>query len=147
MRFRGTLELHGKTATGLHVPDEVVAALGPSRRPAVRATIAGHTYRTSVAAMGGRFLLGVSAEVRAAAGVAAGDVLDVDLELDTDVREVEVPADLGAALDAAPGTRAAFQALTYSNQRALVMSVEGARTDETRQRRIAKATSALTPPT
>jgi Bacteriocin-protection, YdeI or OmpD-Associated/Domain of unknown function (DUF1905) len=143
MRFRAVLELHGKTATGMQVPDEVVAALGSSRRPAVRVTINGYTYRSSVAVMGGVFMLGVSAENRAGAGVAAGDVLDVDLELDTEPREVEVPADLAAALDAEPRARAAYEALTYSNKRALVMSVEGAKTDETRQRRIAKSVTAL----
>jgi Bacteriocin-protection, YdeI or OmpD-Associated/Domain of unknown function (DUF1905) len=143
MRFRAVLELHGKTATGMQVPDEVVAALGSSRRPAVCVTINGYTYRSSVAVMGGVFMLGVSAENRAGAGVAAGDVLDVDLELDTEPREVEVPADLAAALDAEPRARAAYEALTYSNKRALVMSVEGAKTDETRQRRIAKSVTAL----
>jgi hypothetical protein len=143
MRFRATLELHGKTATGIQVPDAIVAALGSSRRPAVRVTINGYTYRSSVAVMGGVFMLGVSAENRAGAGVAAGDVLDVDLELDTEPREVAVPDDLLAALDAEPRARAAYEALTYSNKRALVMSVEGAKTDETRQRRIAKSVVAL----
>jgi len=143
MRFRATLELHGKTATGVQVPDAIVAALGSSRRPAVRVTINGYTYRSSVAVMGGVFMLGVSAENRAGAGVAAGDVLDVDLELDTEPREVAVPDDLLAALDADPRARAAYEALTYSNKRALVLSVEGAKTDETRQRRIAKSVAGL----
>jgi Bacteriocin-protection, YdeI or OmpD-Associated/Domain of unknown function (DUF1905) len=143
MRFRAVLELHGKTATGMQVPDEVVAALGSSRRPAVRVTINGYTYRSSVAVMGGVFMLGVSAENRSGAGVAAGDVLDVDLELDTEPREVVVPADLLAALDAEPRARAAYETLTYSSKRALVMSVEGAKTDETRQRRIAKSVATL----
>ncbi|HZD38758.1 MAG TPA: DUF1905 domain-containing protein, partial [Actinomycetes bacterium] len=82
MRFRATIELSGKTATGIEVPEEVVAGLGNSRRPAVRATISGYTYRSSVGSMGGRFLLPISAEVRDRAGVAAGDEVDVDLELD-----------------------------------------------------------------
>ena len=143
MRFRTTLELHGKTATGIEVPDDVVAALDAGKRPPVRVTVNGHTWRSTVAVMGGRNLVGVSAENRAAAGVSAGDVLDVELVLDTEKREVEVPADLAAALAAAPDAAAAFAALSYSNKSRHVLSVEGAKTDETRARRIAKAVSDL----
>ena len=143
MRFRTTLELHGKTATGIEVPDDVVAALDAGKRPAVRVTVNGHTWRSTVAVMGGRNLVGVSAENRAAAGVSAGDVLDVELVVDTEKREVEVPADLAAALAAAPDAAAAFAALSYSNKSRHVLSVEGAKTEETRARRIAKAVSDL----
>ena len=143
MRFRTTLELHGKTATGIEVPDDVVAALDAGKRPAVRVTVNGHTWRSTVAVMGGRNLVGVSAENRAAAGVSAGDVLDVELVVDTEKREVEVPADLAAALAAAPDAAAAFAELSYSNKSRHVLSVEGAKTDETRARRIAKAVSDL----
>ena len=143
MRFRTTLELHGKTATGIEVPDDVVAALDAGKRPAVRVTVNGHTWRSTVAVMGGRNLVGVSAENRAAAGVSAGDVLDVELVLDTEKREVEVPADLAAALAAAPDAAAAFAELSYSNKSRHVLSVEGAKTDETRARRIAKAVADL----
>ena len=143
MRFRTTLELHGKTATGIEVPDDVVAALDAGKRPAVRVTVNGHTWRSTVAVMGGRNLVGVSAENRAAAGVSAGDVLDVELVLDTEKREVEVPADLAAALAAAPDAAAAFAALSYSNKSRHVLSVERAKTEETRARRIAKAVSDL----
>jgi len=143
MMFRTTLELHGKTATGIEVPDDVVAALDAGKRPPVRVTVNGHTWRSTVAVMGGRNLVGVSAENRAAAGVSAGDVLDVELVLDTEKREVEVPADLAAALAAAPDAAAAFAALSYSNKSRHVLSVEGAKTEETRARRIAKAVSDL----
>jgi len=89
------------------------------------------------------------AENRAAAGVAAGDEIDVDLELelelDTESREVEVPADLATALGAVPGARAAFDRLSYSHQRRWVLSVDDAKTPETRQRRIDKAVAELTP--
>ena len=98
MRFRATVELGGATATGVHVPDEVVASLGAGKRPKVRVKINGYTYRSSVASMGGRFMLGISADVRERAGVAAGDQVDVYLELDTDPREVTVPADFAKAL-------------------------------------------------
>jgi hypothetical protein len=143
MRFRAILALGGKTATGFPVPDEIVAGLGSSRRPAVRVTIGGYTYRSSVAVMGGVFMLPVSAEVRRNTGIAAGDEVEVDLELDTEPREVTVPADLAAALDADAGARTGFEALTYSNKRRYVMSIEDAKTAETRQRRIAKAVTEL----
>ena len=143
MKFRTSLELHGKTATGIEVPDDIVAALDAGKRPAVRVTVNGHTWRSTVAVMGGRNLVGVSAENRAAAGVSAGDVIDVELVLDTETREVEVPADLEAALTANPDAAAAFAALSYSNKSRHVLSIEGAKTDETRARRIAKAVSDL----
>ena len=143
MMFRTTLELHGKTATGIEVPDDVVAALDAGKRPPVRVTVNGHTWRSTVAVMGGHNLVGVSAENRAAAGVSAGDVIDVELVLDTEKREVEVPADLEAALTANPDAAAAFAALSYSHKSRHVLSIEGAKTDETRARRIAKAVSDL----
>ena len=143
MKFRTSLELHGKTATGIEVPDDIVAALDAGKRPAVRVTVNGHSWRSTVAVMGGRNLVGVSAENRAAAGVSAGDVIDVELVLDTEKREVEVPADLEAALTANPDAAAAFAALSYSNKSRHVLSIEGAKTDETRARRIAKAVSDL----
>ena len=137
--FHTTILLSGKTATGVRVPDDVVEALGAGKRPPVRVTIRGYTYRSSIAVMGGVFMLGVSDEVRRNAGVAAGDEVDIDLELDTAPRTVDVPDDLSRALDAEPVARSGFDRLSYSNQLRLVLSVEGAKTDETRQRRIVKA--------
>lgn len=138
MKFHGKVELNGKTATGIEVPAEVITGLSAGKRPAVRATINGFTYRTSVGAMGGRFLLPVSAQIRAAAGVAAGDEVDVDLEVDTEPRTVTVPADLAAALDADPAVRRAFDGLSYSHQLRYVQPIEDAKTAATRQRRIDK---------
>ncbi|MDT2008702.1 DUF1905 domain-containing protein [Rhodococcus opacus] len=143
MRFRTTIELGGKTATGFRIPVAVVEELGSGKRPAVRVTIGSHTYRTTVAPMGGVFMIPLSAENRSGAGVAAGDEVDVDVELDTEPRVVTVPADFAAALDRQPDARKAFDALSYSNQRRHVLSIEGAKTDETRQRRIGKAVDAL----
>jgi hypothetical protein len=99
MRFHATIELGGKTATGIEVPAEVVAALGSGKRPPVRVTINEYTYRSTVASMGGRFMLPVSAEVRGSAGISAGEEVDVDIELDTEPREVTVPPDFAGALD------------------------------------------------
>ena len=134
--FRTTLLLAGKTATGIVIPPEVVESLGAGKKPAVRVTINGYTYRNTVAVMGGDFMVGVSAEHRAAAGVAAGDVLDITLELDTEPRIVEVPEDLAAALAVKPGARAAFDALSTSIRKEYVRQVESAKAVETRQRRI-----------
>lgn len=143
MRFRTVVELGGKTATGIRVPPEVVTSLGSSKRPPVRVTIKGHTYRSTVAVMGGAFMIAVSAEVRQSAGVAAGDEVDVDIELDTEPREVIVPSDFTAALDADAEARRFFEGLSYSNKRGIVMSIEDAKTAATRQRRITKAISTL----
>jgi hypothetical protein len=143
MRFRATVERSGKTATGIPVPETVVKGLGAGKRPPVRVTINGYTYRSTVAPMDGRFMIGVSAENRAAARVAGGDVVDVDVELDTAPREVAVPKDLAAALKKDAKARATFEGLSPSNQRWHVQSIEGAKTDETRRRRIAKSIAAL----
>lgn len=143
MQFRTVVEQSGKTATGLPVPPEVIEALDAGKRIPVRVTIGGHTYRSTVAPYGGAYMIPLSAEHREAAGVAGGDEVDVEIELDAAPRTVEVPSDLVAALDAAPPARARFDALSYSNQRRHVLSVEGAKTDETRQRRIAKAVEEL----
>jgi hypothetical protein len=143
VRFRATIEQSGKTATGIQVPEEVVQALGSGKRPAVKVTINGYSYRSSVAVLGGRYMVGVSAEHRAGAGVAGGDEVDVDIDLDTAPREVTVPADLAAALDAEPAARRTFDGLSYSNKSWHVLQVEGAKTDETRQRRIAKSVDIL----
>lgn len=143
MRFRAVIQLSGKTATGIQVPAEVVAGLGTNKRPSVRVTINGYTYRSTVATMGGEFMLPVSAEVREGAGVAAGDEVDVDVELDTEPREVSVPPDFAEALDRDADARRFFDGLSYSNKRRLVLSIEEAKTAETRQRRIAKTVDTL----
>jgi hypothetical protein len=144
MRFRAIVELNGKTATGVEVPAGVLAGLGAGKRPKVLVTINGHRYRSSVGSMGGRSLLPLSADVRAATGVAAGDDIEIDLALDTAERSVTVPADLAAALAAVPGARAAFDALSYSNRHRHVLAVEGAKTEATRRRRIDRVVAELT---
>jgi Bacteriocin-protection, YdeI or OmpD-Associated/Domain of unknown function (DUF1905) len=143
MRFRTTIQQSSKTATGIRVPAEIVDGLGAGRRPKVRVTIRGYTYRSSVAVMGGVYMIGVSAETRAGAGIAGGDEVEVDLELDTAPREVTVSADFAEALDAEPSARRTFDALSYSNKSWHVLQIEGAKSDETRQRRIVKSVEVL----
>jgi hypothetical protein len=143
MKFDVTILQGGKTATGFEVPPEVVEALGSGKRPAVTVTINGYTYRSTVATMSGKFMLGVSAEVREHAGVAGGDHVRVDVQLDTKPREVNVPADFKRALGRDAKAKRAFEALSYSNKQRHVLSIEGAKTDETRKRRIDKAIATL----
>jgi hypothetical protein len=143
VRLRTTIEQAGKTATGFEVPSTVIEGLGAGKRPPVRVTINGHTYRSTVASMGGRFKVGVSAENREASGVAGGDVVDVDIEFDTAPREVTVPPDFAKALKKDAKAKKRFDALSHSNKRWHVQSIEGAKTDETWQRRIAKSVAAL----
>jgi hypothetical protein len=143
MRFRTTLLQHGKSATGIRIPPEIVEAIDAGKRPPVSVTINGHTFRTTVAPRPGDvFLVGVSAVNREQARVAAGDEIDVDIEHDGAPRTVDVPADLRAALDEA-GLRDRFDALAYSHRKQHVLAVEDAKTEATRRRRIAKAVEML----
>lgn len=141
MRFDSVVELGGKTATGIPVPDQVVAALGDSRRPPVTITVNGYTYRTTAVRMGGRFLVPLSAEHRTASGVAAGDEVSVEIALDVEPREVVVPDDLAEAMD--EPTRATYDALAFSHRKEWVRWVEDAKKPETRTARIEKTVAAL----
>jgi hypothetical protein len=143
MRFRTTILQSGKNTTGIQVPDEVVEALGSGKRPAVKVTVNGYSYRSTVASMSGVFMVSLSAQHRAGPGVGGGDEAEVDLELDSAPREVTVPPELVAALDAEPAARATFDGLSYSNKSWHVLQVTGAKTEETRQRRIARSVDAL----
>jgi hypothetical protein len=143
MKIHALIEQTGKTACGFSVPADVVLALGKGKRPAVNVTINGYTYRSTVAPMGGRYLIGVSAENRAAAGVAGGESHDIELTLDTLPREVELPADFAAALAGNPAARRTFDSLSPSNKGYHTALIAGAKTEETRQRRIEKSIAAL----
>ena len=118
-------------------------ALGAGKRPKVLVTIRGYSYRSSVAVMGGTYMIGVSAENRAGAGVKGGDEVDVELELDTAPREVAVPAEFAAALAADPDAQRTFDGLSYSNKSWHVLQIDGAKSAETRGRRIARSIAAL----
>jgi hypothetical protein len=131
-------QAEGLNATGLSVPPEVVAALGSHKRPKVVVSVNGYTYRSTVAAYSGDvFMLPLSQEHREAAGVKAGDEVEVTLTLDTEPRTVEVPGDLAAALAEKPGATAAFDALSYTMRKEYARQVESAKARETRERRIA----------
>jgi len=143
MRFHTTIVQSGTNTTGIRVPDEVIDALGAGRKPPVSVTVNGFTYRSTVAVMDGSYMISLSAANREAAGVAGGDEVDVEVALDTAPREVSVPADFAAALDAEPAARETFDRISNSNKGWHVLSIEGAKSDETRQRRIAKSIATL----
>jgi Bacteriocin-protection, YdeI or OmpD-Associated/Domain of unknown function (DUF1905) len=150
MKFRATLRQNGKTATGIAVPTEVIESLGAGKKPPVSITLtpldagSGYTYRTTVAPRGAEFLVPVSGEVRANAGVAAGDELDVDIELDTAPRTVDVPSDLTEALAPEAAAKEFFNGLSYSHQKAYVVWIEDAKKPETRADRVGKTVEMLT---
>ena len=142
--FRTVLEATGGNTVGLVVPDDVVAAFDRGRRVPVVVTIDdGHSYRTSISSMGGRFLVSFSAATRAATGRGAGDEVAVRLEVDDAPRTVEPPAALAAALAGDAAAAEAWARLSPSKQQAHALSIESARTDETRERRLAKVLEAL----
>ncbi|HEX5859448.1 MAG TPA: YdeI/OmpD-associated family protein [Microbacterium sp.] len=134
MRFETTLFLDGNN-TGIEVPPEIIEQLDGGKRPPVVVTVNGYEYRSTVAVMGGRYLIPFSSDKRAATGLAGGDPIIVELTLDTAPRTVEVPDDLAAALRGGDA-REAFDALSPSARKAHVTNVEAAKAPETRQRRI-----------
>lgn len=142
MRFATTIHQTGNN-TGIVVPDEVVEALGAGKKPKVVVTVGGHTYRSSIASMGGRFLISLSADNRAKAGVAGGDDVEVELALDDAPRTVDLPPELAEALDADPAAKAAFDALSYSNQRRLAEPIGAAKAPDTKARRVEKVLAEL----
>lgn len=143
MKFSTTVELSGKTATGLPVPDDVVEALGRGRRPPVRVTIGPYTFHTAIGVMGGRYLIPLNAQHRDAAGIRAGDEVTVDLHADDQPQETAVPADLATALSGDPEAGHFFGSLTTSQRREWIRWIEDAKRAATRQTRIAAALDAL----
>jgi len=143
IRFRTKVLTAGKTTTAIQIPDDVIERLGAGKRPAIRVTINGYTYRSTAAVMGGRFMVGINAENRAKTRVAGGDEVDVDIALDTEPREVTLPADFASALSRNAQAKRQFEALSPSKKKAIVSGIEGAKTAETRERRISKALGVL----
>lgn len=142
VKFSTTMSQMGNN-TGIEVPDGVVAALDAGKRPAVVVRVNGYEYRSTIALMGGRYLLPFSAERRKESGIGGGDPIDVELTLDTTPRTVEVPDDLQSALAASPQAAAAWDKLSYTYQKEHVRSVLDAKKAETRTRRIAAVIAKL----
>jgi bifunctional DNA-binding transcriptional regulator/antitoxin component of YhaV-PrlF toxin-antitoxin module len=145
MKFRAEVE-PTEPMRGLVVPEPVVEKLGGGKRPPVAITINGHSWKSRIAVMRGRYLIGLSKANRQAAGVATGDIVEVEVELDAEPRIVVEPADFLRALDADPVARAAYDGLSYSRRRDHVRAIEGAKRPETRSRRIDAAMASLREP-
>jgi hypothetical protein len=144
MKFKTTLkQAEGSTATGIVIPDEVIAALGGGKKPPVKMAVNGYRYRSTVATVDGKFMVGFSADHRAASGFRGGDPIEVEIEVDAEPRTVELPADFQAALNADAKAKATFEVLSNSLKGYHVTQVTGAKTPDTRQRRIAKAVATL----
>jgi hypothetical protein len=142
MRFKAKVIASGNAA-GVEVPKDLVKALGPSARPLIADTINGHTWRSRVAFMRGQCLVGISAANRVASGIGEGDLVVVDIEPDTEPRDLEEPKDLAKALDDDERARAAFDVLPFGLKRRHVAAIEEAKTAETRQRGLAKLVTTL----
>lgn len=143
MKFHTTIKQGGKTATGIPIPDEVIEALGAGRKPPVKMTVNGYAYRSTVATVDGNYMVGFNADHREESGLRGGDEVDVEMEVDTEPRTVELPADLQAALDSEPRAKATFDKLSNSLKGYHVSQVTGAKTEVTRRRRIEKSISTL----
>ena len=144
MKFKTKIkQAEGSTATGIEIPEEVIAALGAGKKPPVSMKVNDYAYRSTVATVDGHFMVGFSADHRQASGLKGGDVVEVEIELDTQPRTVDLPADFRAALDGDAKAKATFDKLSNSLKGYHVSQVTGAKTDETRQRRIAKSIATL----
>jgi hypothetical protein len=145
VKFHTTILQTGQNTTGIQVPEDVVEKLGGGKRPLVRVTVKKYTYRSAVAVMAGKFMIGVTAANREAAGVQGGEEVDITLELDLEPRTVEIPKDLKAALVKAKALEA-FEKSAPSMKKEYVRQVEEAKAEETRLRRIAKIVEKLSAP-
>ena len=144
MKFKTTLkQAEGSTATGVEIPENVLAALGAGKKPPVKVKVNGYVYRSTVATVDGKYMVGFSADHRASSGIKGGDPIEVQIELDTEPRTVDLPADFGAALNADATAKATFEKLSNSMKGYHVTQVMSAKTEETRQRRIEKSIATL----
>jgi hypothetical protein len=139
IQFNAQLQPRGPAAAVVLDEDQVAAVGEGAKRFPVVATVNGYTWRTSVARMGGEFLVGLSKEVRNGAGVEAGDDVEVRLELDAAPREVDVPAALAAALASDPQAKASFDEMAFTHRKEYARWIAEAKKDETRQRRVEQA--------
>jgi hypothetical protein len=143
LKFKTVLLTAGKTATGIKIPPEIIEKLNAGKKPPIKVTINGFTYRSTVAVMGGDYMVGVSAENREGARVKGGDKIEVTIELDTEPRVLVLPAEFKKVLDKNAKAKKVFESLSISKQKVHVLPIASAKTDETRKRNIDKAITAL----
>jgi hypothetical protein len=129
--------------TGIHVPETILNKLNGGKKPLVKVTLNGYSYRSAVGKMGDKFMISLSAENRKNANVKGGDTLEVTIELDTEPRTVELPSDLQGALDKNKTAKAAFDKLAPSKKKAMALSISEAKTEATKIKRIEKVIDSL----
>ncbi len=142
MKFKTKIVQTGNN-TGINVPADIVEKLNAGKKPPVKITVNNYTYRSSVAVMGGLFMVSLSSENRSKANVAGGDEVEINIELDTEPRTVDLPGELQKILDKNPVAKKNFEALSPSNKKAIVLSITDAKTEETKKKRIEKALTTL----
>lgn len=142
MKFKTKIVQTGNN-TGINVPEKIMESLGAGKKPPVVITLNQYTYRSTVAVMGGKYMVSLSAENRKNAKVSGGDELEINIELDTAPRIVELPADFQKSLDKNKAAKTAFDKLSPSRKKAIVLSITDAKTEETRMKRIEKAIHTL----
>jgi hypothetical protein len=142
MKFKTTIMQVGNN-TGINVPPEVIEKLGGGKKPAVVVTLNNYSYRSTVAVMGGRYMISLSAENRKNANVKGGDELEITVMLDTEARTVDLPSDFKKGLDNNKQAQMAFEKLSPSKKKAMVVSINEAKTEETKFKRIEKAINSL----
>lgn len=142
MKFTTTILQSGNN-TGIEVPEKIIEKFNAGKRPPVIVSLNGYTYRSTVAVMGGKFLIPLSKEHRENADVKGGQKLEVTLEYDSEPRTVELPADFQKALDTNEKCRQAYEKLAPSKKKEVVRHIESAKADATRQSRLYKILSAL----
>ena len=129
--------------TGIEVPEGIVLSFGMGKKPPVVVTLNDYSYRSTIAVMGGKYLISLSAEHRKNAMVAGADELEITIELDTEPRTVELPVDFSQALDKNKSAKINFEKLSHSKKKAIILSITDAKTEETKQKRIEKAIETL----
>ncbi|HLO97499.1 MAG TPA: YdeI/OmpD-associated family protein [Fimbriimonas sp.] len=143
-KFETTLLNTGGTTTGIVVPPSVIDELGAGKKPRVVVVLNGYQYRSSVAVMGGEYMIGVSSDIRSKTNLKGGDAITVELSVDTEERTVDVPAELQAILDSNPSALEKFSKISYSNKLRISLAISTAKTPDTMAKRIAKVTEELT---
>ncbi|HQW11769.1 MAG TPA: YdeI/OmpD-associated family protein [Saprospiraceae bacterium] len=142
MKFKTTIIQTGNN-TGIEVSDQILDQLGSGKKPLVVVTLNGYSYRSAVGKMGSRFMISLSAENRKNAGVSGGDLVEINLELDTEPRTVEVPTELQKIFKENKSVKFNFEKLSPSKRKAIVISINEAKTEETKMKRIQKAIEQL----
>ena len=142
MKFKTKVVQNGNN-TGIHVPAEIVEKLNAGKKPPVNITVNDHTYRSSIAVMGGKFMISLSAENRKAANVKGGDEVEINIEFDASPREVELPTEFQKALNKNVAAKKTFESLSYSKKQWLVLPIKDAKTEETKMKRMEKALATL----